>query len=38
MEWIFCLIPIGWTLLMLWIGYLLGKRGSPIRWVGWGRD
>lgn len=32
-----CLFPIVYTLLMLWIGFYVGRNGVPVRWVGFRR-
>lgn len=32
-----CLFPIAYTVLMLAIGFYLGRNGSPLRWVGFRR-
>lgn len=32
-----CLFPLIWTALMLYIGWYVGRHGSPVRWVGWRR-
>jgi hypothetical protein len=37
METIICLAPLIWTILALWIGWLIGRYGSPVRWVGFRR-
>ncbi len=33
-----CLFPLLYTVLMLWIGFYVGRRGSPVRWVGFRRS
>ena len=32
-----CLVPILYSLLLLGIGFYVGRRGSPVRWVGFRR-
>lgn len=34
---IICLIPIAWTLAALWVGWYIGRHGSPVRWIGFRR-
>jgi hypothetical protein len=29
-----CLFPIAYTILMLGIGFYLGRNGSPVQWIG----
>jgi hypothetical protein len=32
-----CLLPILYSLLLLWVGFYVGRNGVPVRWVGFRR-